>query len=179
MSSWAKVITLVLVTIFFVTALHSSVTNAQITQFYGGGYYGPTSYENYCAFYITMYSPVDETVYVDTMPLEFNITWAEYPKCPFPVAPPLNGYYAYSIDDGPFASVAATPSPSDLVYRNLTINPTFSCSVDISNLEKGYHKLVINASLYFSNNYPPKHFHFNMTTSPYKFLVGETTATPP
>jgi hypothetical protein len=182
MSTWAKVITLLLVTIFFVTALHSSVTNAQITHSYGRGVYGPTSYLNYCSFFITIYSPNDQTTYVNKMLLLFNITWTTYPRFPFPDVPPaLNGYYAYSIDKGPFVEVMLNQSANDVFYHrpenNFTINPSFSYLVDISHLEKGYHNIVINASLYHSLP-PPHHFYFNMTTVPYKFLVGEPTATP-
>jgi hypothetical protein len=183
MSTWEKGITLVLVAIFFVTALHSSVTNAQITNSYGRGYYGADSDLNYCSFAITIYSPNDQTAYVNTMPLKFNITWTKYPRFPFPDVPPaLNGYYAYSIDKGPFVEVMSNQSANDVFYQrlanNFTVNPSFSCSVDISHLEKGYHNIVINASLYHSTIYPPDHLYFNMTTSPYKFLVGEPTATP-
>ena len=184
MSTWAKVITLVLVTLFFVTALHSSITNAQTTQFYGTGYYGPTSYLNYCSFFITIYSPNDQTTYVNTIPLKFNITWTEYPNFPIPA---LYGYYAFSIDDGPFVEITSNQSDTDVFYQtsknNFTLNPSFSYLVDISHLEKGYHNIVINASLYNQNRspppiFPPDHLYFSMTTSPYIFSIGETTATP-
>jgi hypothetical protein len=154
-----------------------------ITSFYGGGYGTPTSYVNYCSFYITICSPDDQTAYVNTMPLRFNITWTEYPRFPFSDIPPaLNGYYAYSIDDDPFVQVTSNQSANDVFYQrpanNFTINPSFSYSVDISHLQKGYHKIAINTSLYHSTVYPPDHLYFNMTTAPYTFLVEEPTTTP-
>ena len=184
MSTWAKAITLVLVTIFFVTAIHSSITNAQTTQFYGRGYYGPTSYLNYCSFYITIYSPNVQTTYVNTLPLKLNLTWTEYPNFPIPA---LYGYYAYSIDNGPFVEIMSNQSDNDVFYQtsknNFTLNPSFSYLLDISHFEKGYHNIVINASLYNYNSYsapsyPPSHFYFTVTTSPYIFSIGETKATP-
>jgi hypothetical protein len=50
--------------------------------------------------------------------------------------------------------------------------------VDISHLEKGYHEITLNASLYHSTVYPPDHLFFNITTSPYTFIVEESTNTP-
>ena len=179
--TWARAVTLV-VAVFFVMALSSSVVDAQVTRFYGRGYYGPNSDLNYCSFYITMRSPEDQTVYVDTLPLEFNLTWTEYPNFGIPG---LYGDYAYSVDGGPFVGVTSTPSSTDVFYQtpknNFTLNPTFSTSVDISQLENGTHTILIFASLFNQNVYPPiyppSHLFFNMTTSPYKFQVGEQTAT--
>ncbi|XES75985.1 MAG: hypothetical protein ACBZ72_07295 [Candidatus Bathyarchaeia archaeon] len=159
------------------------MANAQVTHFYGRGYYGTNSSLNYCSFYITMNSPNDKTGYIDTLPLNFNITWTEYPRFPFFDIPrALNGYYAYSIDDGPFVEVTPNQSATDVFYQrpenNFTINPSFSYSVNISHLEKGYHEITINASLYHSTVYPPDHLFFNITTSPYTFIVEESTTTP-
>ncbi len=159
------------------------MANAQITRSYSGGYFGANSGLNYCAFTITLFSPNDQTAYVGTIPLKFNITWTTYPRFPFPDVPPaLNGYYAYSIDEGPFVEVMLNQSANDIFYHrpanDFTINPSFSYLVDISQLEKGYHNIVINASLYHSTVYPPDHLYFNRTTSTYSFLVGEPTAKP-
>jgi len=168
------------VTIILVVALITpSMANAQITRSYGRGFYGEDSGLNYCSFDLTMYSPNSQTTYDNTMPLNFNIAWTVTPMTLGPL--PLNGYYAYSIDDGPFVRIAPTPSTSDHFTSSpytFLINPSFSYSVEISNLEKGYHNIVINASLYFNNNYPPHYFFFNITTSTYIFLVGEPTITP-
>jgi hypothetical protein len=184
MGSLGKTFALALVALFLTLALFiPSLTNAQLTQSYGRGVYGANSDLNYCAFSITMYSPNDQTTYVNTMILKFNITWTTYPISHFPDVPPaLNGYYAYSIDNGPFVEVISNQSANDVFYQrpknNFTLNPSFSYLLDISNLEKGNHNIVINASLYQSTIYPPDHLYFNMTTSPYKFLAGEPTATP-
>ncbi len=149
------------------------ITNAQTTYFYERGYFGTTSNLNYCSFYITIYSPNGQATYVNTMPLKFNITWTEYPNFPIPG---LFGYYAYSIDNGPFIEIISNQSVNDIFYQtskdNFTINPSFSYTIDISNLEKGYHNLIINASLY--HGYPLTHFYFNITTSPCTFIVGES-----
>ncbi|MCL5876549.1 MAG: hypothetical protein M1540_01900 [Candidatus Bathyarchaeota archaeon] len=132
---------------------------------------------NYCSFNLTITSPNNQTSYDKTLPLNFNLTWTNYPEFLLPM--PLNGYYAYSIDGSPFVRIEPVPSPSDHIVGssevNFLVNPSFSNSVNISNLEEGYHNLVINASLYHYNNYPPTHFYFNITTSPYVFFVGEQT----
>ncbi len=156
---------------------------AEITSFYGRGFYGPESRVNYCSFYITISSPNAQTTYTNTMPLNFNLTWVDFPKFPFSNAPSLYGYYAYSIDEGPFVEVTSFQSVKDVYYETpnnyFKINPYFSHSVNISHLKQGYHNLVINASLYHNVAPPAGHFYFNITTSPIKFLVGESNSTSP
>lgn len=178
-----KSLLLVLVSFLLTFACILPMANAQIIRSYEGGHFGTNSDLNYCAFTIAFYSPNDQTAYVDTIPLKFNITWTTYPTFPFPDVPPaLNGYYAYSIDEGPFVEIMSNQSANDNFYHrpanDFIINPSFSYSVNISHLEKGYHNIVINASLYHSTVYPPDHLYFNITTSPYTFLVGKPTATP-
>lgn len=156
---------------------------AEITSFYGRGFYGPESGVNYCSFYITITSPNAQTTYTNTMPLNFNLTWIDFPKFPFSNAPSLYGYYAYSIDEGPFVEITSFQSVTDVYYETpnsyFKINPYFSHSVNISHLKQGYHNIVINASLYHNAAPPAGHFYFNITTSPIKFLVGESNSTSP
>ena len=112
------------------------------------------------------------------MLLNFNITWTHYPVFNFPIAPPLNGDYAYSIDNNPPVSIASNQSTSDLFYatpsNNFKINPSFSYLVNVSNLTNGYHKIVIKASLYsYSGDY-----YLNESSSPTLFLVQNPTPSP-
>ncbi|MCW4003920.1 MAG: hypothetical protein NWE95_08425 [Candidatus Bathyarchaeota archaeon] len=165
-----------LIVILLTMTQHLPITNAQITSSFGRGYYGANSPVNYCSFNLTMNSPNNQTVYSKIMPLNFSIKWMQYPKFLLPI--PLNGYYAYSIDNGPFVRLLPTPSASDSIVGskdNFLINPSFAYTVDISHLKPGYHDIVINASLYHHNNFPPEHFYFNITTYPYVFSVEEQT----
>jgi len=84
------------------------MTNGQTTS-----YYAKDSHVNPAAFTLIMYSPNNQTAYNNTMLLKFNITWTQYPEFQFTFGPPLNGYYAYSIDNNPLVSVTSNQSASD------------------------------------------------------------------
>jgi hypothetical protein len=174
---------LVLVTLFLTLALLvPSMANAQTTSYYGGGYYGRDSGINPAAFTLTIYSPNNQTVYANTMLLKFNITWTTYPKYDFDFAPPLTGEYGYSIDNNPLVSIASNQSASDLFYtftkNNFTINPSFSYLVNVSNLANGYHKIVINASLYYGSSSYESSSYFNRSSIPTLFLVQNPAPSP-
>lgn len=173
MNTCSKTITLVLVASFLTLAfLIPSMTNAQTTNSYGRN-----SGINPAAFTLTTSSPNKQTVYTNTMLLNFNITWTTYPIFDFSFAPPLIGDYVYSIDNNTLVSIASNQSTSDLFYttpsNNFKINPSFSYLVNVSNLTNGYHKIVIKAILY-SGGY----LFFNESSSPIPFLVQNPTPSP-
>ena len=140
-------------------------------------YYGRDSGVNPAAFTLIMYSPSNQTVYSDTMPLKFNITWTTFPRILEPEQS-LDGVYTYRIDDNPPVSIAPNQSASDRVYvtplSNFTINPSFSYLVNITNLTNGYHKIVITASLYIHSD----NLYFSESTLPIVFSVQNSTPTP-
>jgi hypothetical protein len=148
-----------------------SMTYAQNT-----GYYSNDADINFAAFYLTIYSPNDQTVYADTMLLKFNITWTAYVSLPFPQPPPVKGDYSYSIDDGPRVTIEPNQSSSDRLIvhpkGNFTINPSFSYSVNVSSLANGYHKIVIIVGLYRHSDY----YYINQSI-PTLFLVQNLTPT--
>ena len=149
-----------------------SMAYAQITTSYNNG-----ADINFAAFDLTLYSPNDQTVYADTMPLRFNITWTAFVYFPFPQAPPLIGDYSYSIDDGPRVTIETNQSSSDRVIvdsrGNFTINPSFSYSVNVSSLASGYHEIVIIVSLYRTFG----HDYINQSI-PIQFQI-QNSSTPP
>jgi len=140
-------------------------------------HYGPYSNVNPASFDLTIFSPDNQAVYADTMLLKFNITLIDYVRFPFPTGPPPKGDYAYSIDDGPRIAIEPNQSASDQLYilpvGNFTINPTFSGSVNISNLENGYHKITIIVGLYRHSDY----YYINQTSAAIMFLVQNPTPT--
>jgi hypothetical protein len=147
------------------------MTKAQTTS-----HYGRDSGVNPAAFTLTMYSPNNQTTCADSMLLKFNITWTTYPVI-HPIEGPLNGEYAYSIDNNPPVSIALNQSASDLYYvtpsNNFTINPTFSYLLNVSNLTNGYHEIMLEVCLYVGD-----YLYFNESTSPTFFSVQNPTPTP-
>jgi hypothetical protein len=152
-----------LILIFLVPSLAS----AQITY-----YYGRKEGVNPAAFTLTIYSPNDQTAYVNTMLLNFNITWTTFSSFIAPVGPPLKGDYAYSIDDNPIVPIGSNQSASDLFYVNFNFNPHFSSLVNVSKLANGYHKIVIIAGLYKQSDY----YYINQSCTPTLFLVQNPTS---
>jgi hypothetical protein len=138
-------------------------------------HYGTDSGVNPTAFDLTIYSPDNQTVYTETMPLRFNITWTSFPSFPFSTGPPLKADYAYRIDDGPLITIESKQSTSDQLHihpaGNFTINPSFSDSLNVSSLENGYHKIVIIVGLYRHSDY----YYINQSTTPTMFLVQNPT----
>jgi len=149
-----------------------STANGQITSSYSNN-----SNINTTAFTLTISSPhLQNQTFSVTMPLNFTIDWTEYPSFTFPIppAPKLYGYYAYAIDNYPEVLVSPNQSSSDIIgYSNFLVNPAFLCSLNISNLANGYHKIVITASLYGDEN-----LFFSASSSPVQFFVQNPTLTP-
>jgi hypothetical protein len=174
MSTWDKVITLMLVVLLLTVVLSiTSITHAQITSSYGNH-----SDINTTAFTLTIYSPNNQT-FSSIMPLNFSIDWTEYPtfQLPVPPAPILNAVYNYTIDNNPPVTVTSNQSSSDVFEygSNFTVNPTFSYLVNVSNFANGFHKIVITATLY---GYSGGFLFFGASSSPIQFLVQNSTPTP-
>ena len=145
-------------------------------------HYGIDSGINPAAFTITINSPDNQTAYAKTLSLNFNLTWTAYPVFDFSVAPPVYCYYAYQIDNRAFVDVYWNQSANDHIRQtpknNFILNPTFTYSVDISDLPDGNHTLTIRESIYDGTN--P---WLNATTKPITFTVQnsapQTTPTIP
>jgi len=119
-------------------------------------------------FNLTVYSPNNQTVYNDSVLLNFNMQW-QYDMIP------VGNYqlrleYAYSIDNNPFVSIVSNQSANDFHAGGTTIttNPSFSYLVNISNLTNGYHKILIKASFLYAWQYS--------ATYPVYFLVNNPTS---
>lgn len=173
LASHSKAITSTLILLFLIGAFFvPSMADGQIT-----GSYSNNSNINPTAFTLTIYSPSRQNqTFSNVMPLNFSINWTEYPTFTFPIppAPKLNGIYSYTIDDNPAVTVTSNQSSSDVLgYSNFTVNPTFSYSVNVSNLTNGFHTIIISASLYGSG-----YFFFGASSSPIQFMVENPTRSP-
>jgi len=148
-----------------------SIANAQTTT-----HYGRDSGVNPAGFDLTIYSPSNQTTYAETMLLKFNITWTTYPVV-HQIEGPLNGKYYYNIDNNPPGSVVSNQSASDVIYitpsNNFTVNPSFSCLVDVSGLANGNHEIVLKASLYIGD-----YLYFNESSVPTLFSIQNPEPTP-
>ena len=129
-------------------------TNAQIPTLYVSPETWDTSYK------LVLFSPDDQTIYNDTLPLAFILRWT---FVPLPGMEP-KADYAYRIDDNSFVSI---------VPNETSKNPfSFSYMLDISNLPEGYHNLVIKAIFYQGN------FILNASSTPFRFTVRTPIPTP-
>jgi hypothetical protein len=84
----------------------------------------------------------------------------------------LTADYAYSIDDNAFVNILSNQSSNEHYAggTNFVYNPSFSYLLNVSNLENGYHKIVIKASFYFGGN-----LFLDATSSPFLFSVENPT----
>ena len=132
-----------------------TTTDAQIPSLYVSPENWDTSYR------IVLFSPDDQTIYNDTLPLAFILRWT---FVPLPGMPP-DANYAYCIDNDNFVSI---------VPNETSRNPwSFSYMLDISNLPEGYHNLVIRATFYQGND-----MILNATSTPFQFTVRTPIPTP-
>jgi hypothetical protein len=171
LASSSKVITSTLILLFLIEEFFvPSMVDGQITSSFSNN-----SNINPTAFTLTIYSPnTQNQTFSNVIPLKFSINWTEYPTFTFPIppAPKLNGIYAYTVDNNPAVTITSNQSSSDVFgYSNFTVNPTFSYSVNVSNLTNGYHTIIISASLYGSG-----YFFFGASSSPVQFMVENPTA---
>ena len=129
--------------------------DAQIPSLYVSPENWDTSYR------IVLFSPDDQTIYNDTLPLAFILRWT---FVPLPGMPP-EADYAYCIDNDNFVSI---------VPNETSRNPwSFSYMLDISSLPEGYHNLVIRATFYQGND-----MILNATSTPFQFTVRTPIPTP-
>jgi hypothetical protein len=175
MNTWGKVITLVLVALLLTMALIiPSVTNAQTTSHYGANV--GDSGANLVGYTLTTYSPDNQTVYANTMPLIFNMTWI-YGLIPIGNAK-LSGVYTYSIDNNRPVTITANQSSNARFagspWNDFEINPTFLNLIDISSLTNGSHELVITAGMYYNFSGRLDQL-FNESATPVLFSVVNTT----
>jgi hypothetical protein len=169
MSTWVKAITFALVALFLTLALlNPLMTNAQTTS----SYVSPTG-EMSTSYRLTMFSPDNQTIYNNTIPLNFSLEWT-YDLMPVDDFK-LTADYAYRIDDNPFVSIVSNQSSNDRYAggTNFVYNPSFSYLLNVSNLSNGYHKIMIKASFYFGGN-----LFLDATSTPFLFLVQNPTPTP-
>jgi hypothetical protein len=145
MVSCGKTLTLTLVTLFLTLALLiPSMTNAQTTGPYGDYMtINGITYDTGVFYYLTMYSPNNQTVYDNTMLLNFTLDWT-YDLLPIGNSTPSEDY-AYSIDDNPLVSIAPNQTAGP---NNFNPSSSFSYLLNVSILTNGYHKIVIFARYY-------------------------------
>jgi hypothetical protein len=94
---------------------------------------------NLVGFDLAMYSPINQGVYSNTMPLHFKIHWIY--GLLFYNNSILYGEYAYSIDNNPAVSLPSNQQSHS--SKNFVANPSFSSNIDISNLTNGHHQIMI------------------------------------
>ena len=154
------------------TVLAPSVAKAQISRSYSSnaGVYP-------VAFDLTVYNPNEDTVYFDTLLLNFSIVWTEFPTIgPFEFAAeaPVIAYYAYSIDNTSSVSMMANLTNTESFYAV----PSFSCNLDISKLAVGHHQIALIVQMYYLYNGQQSSLLINQTTSPVNFSVQNSTLQP-
>jgi hypothetical protein len=122
-------------------------------------------------YHLTLYSPNNQSIYSDELPLNFSLEWG-YEGIPIGDYQ-LQFKYTYSIDDNPDQfNIIPKQSVTDHYVggTNITTNPKFTCLINISNLTDGYHKIIIKADFvyawYYSASYPVYFFVQNLTKTP-------------
>jgi len=123
------------------------------------------------SYKLIMFSPDDLTVYDDVLHLAFILRWSYH----LHFFSELEADYAYSIDDNSFNRIFPANTPNDRYAggTNFVYNPSFSYFIDISNLPKGYHNIVIKATFYGG-----KTLLLNASSTPFQFIVRSPTPTP-
>lgn len=121
-------------------------------------YVSPETWDT--SYKLVLFSPDDQTIYNDTLPLAFILRWT---FVPLPGMEP-KADYAYRIDDNSFVSI---------VPNETSKNPwSFSYMLDISNLQEGYHNIVIKATFYQGT------FILDAPSNPFQFTVRTPIPTP-
>jgi hypothetical protein len=158
MSSLSKNLALLL-SILFLTSL-ITLTNTFVKA----------SNINYLNYKLNLVNPNNNTIYSNTLPLNFDVDWSAS------VVPWFGVQFSYSIDNG---VKIHTNGGGNYNFKNTSsiITTTTNDSVDISDLTNGLHKLTIFAdgSYDLDNLFVP---NFNYTFSPVFFSVDILTTTP-
>jgi hypothetical protein len=169
-----KILFLLLVSFFLtLTVLIQSITDAQATSHYGDKV--GDSGANLVGFDLTVYSPVSQRVYANTMPLDFKIHWSPVGLLFYENAKQY-GLYAYKIDNNPSVSLPSNQKSNS--SKDFISNPSFSSIIDISNLTNGQHQLVIVADMEWNPFGGGTTSVCNLTSVPINFLVQNSTASP-
>lgn len=112
---------------------------------------------------LTMFSPNSQTTCDSVLPLQFMLSWT-YDLTPI-FEPETT--YSYSIDGNPFVNIAANKTSADCPGHGYTFvyNPSFSYTIDVSNLTDGSHKIEIRSIFDFG------HTLLNDTSTSFSFAV--------
>jgi hypothetical protein len=164
--------------ILVVTFLIPSLANAQTTSHYGAK--TGDSGANLVGFGLTMYKPINQEVYTNVLPLFFNIDWlvGVYPFFNFTFA----GIYTYTIDKMSPIIIESNQTSNDKydAKTNFTYNPSFSYFLNVSNLSKGQHSIVISAGFYYrSQSGSLQECFLNETSSPINFQIQNSIPVSP
>jgi hypothetical protein len=163
-----------LVTIVFVVAfLTSSMANAQTASHYGDKV--GDSGANVVGFDLTIYTPISQKVYTNTMPLDFKVHWNPVGLLFYENAKQY-GLYAYKIDNN--TSVSLPSNQKSNSSKDFISNPSFSTIIDVSNLNDGQHQLVIIADMEWNPFGGGATSVCNQTSDPILFSIQNSTASP-
>jgi hypothetical protein len=163
--SFLGLFTIILVVVF----VTPSITNAQngiVSRFYVSPNIEGVHYN------LTVYSPNNQTSYSKTIPIDINLQWVIDRKPTYP----FTGFVSYHIDDEAEIDIKSSQTANDQYasyQQDFKINPSFSYLANISGLENGYHNLVITGNLYLGSS-----LIFNEVSTPFQFLVDNSTPTP-
>jgi hypothetical protein len=167
-----KTLVSVLATFFLTLAIIiSSIINAQTTSHYGDEV--GDSGANLVGFDLTIYNPISQKVYANTMPLDFKIHWNPVGLL-FYENTKRYGLYAYKIDNNPSVSLPSNQKSNS--SKDFISNPSFSSIIDISNLNDGQHQLVIIADMEWNPFGGGTTSVCNQTSAPLLFSVQNSTA---
>jgi hypothetical protein len=158
--------------ILFVAFLTPSMVNAQTTSHYGAKV--GDSGGNLVGFDLTIYSPISQQTYSNTMPIHFKIDWI-YGLLFYDNAKQF-GLYAYQIDNNPPVSMPSNQKSNS--SKDFISNPSFSTIIDISNLTDGQHQLVIIADMEWNPFGGGATSVCNQTSAPILFSVQNATPSP-
>jgi hypothetical protein len=164
--------------VLVVAILIPSLANAQTTSHYGAKKGEPGA--NPVGFDLKMYKPINQEVYTNVLPLFFKIDWlvGVYPFFNFTFA----GIYTYSIDKMSPIVIESNQTSNDKydAKTNFTYNPSFSYFLDVSNLSKGQHSIVISAGFYYrSQSGSLQECFLNETSSPINFQIQNSIPVSP
>jgi hypothetical protein len=166
--SFIFVVTLTLV----ITLVIPAVTVAQTTSHYGATV--GDSGGNLVGFDLTIYSPISQKTYANTMFLYFKIDWI-YGLMFYDNAIQY-GLYAYKIDNNPPVNLQSNQKSNS--STDFIVNPSFSSTIDISNLANGQHQLVIIADMEWNPFGYLAVSVFNQSSSPILFSIQNSTVSP-
>jgi hypothetical protein len=150
-----------------------SMTDAQTTSHYGDKV--GDSGANLVGFDLTIYNPISQKVYANTMPLDFKIHWNPVGLLFYENAKQY-GLYAYKIDNKPAVGLLSNQKSNS--SKDFISTPSFSTTIDISNLKDGQHQLVIIVDMEWNPFGGGTTSVCNQTSAPILFSIQNSTASP-